>query len=146
MVAQTVQAQSTADADLDRIRKALAETPAISPPATEKREGPVFRVTVEGHNAHKPAWAESHYVSAYVRPSYPSYHFEFLQQVTPETFRAPTLYPGGFGLPVDRLIGLLAKHIKAANGQRQEKNARQEVRRAFEAFLACRADPDRPGC
>ena len=152
IVAQTVQAQAAADSDpsLDRIRKALAQTPSIAVPApATAREGPVFRMTVEGHYKHKPAWAEWHNVPAYVRPPAPTYHFEFLDQVTKnreraEQFRASTLYP--IGIDMVKVAQFLAKHIKAANRERQNANAKEEVRQALEEYLACRANPDRPGC
>ena len=152
IVAQTVQAQSTADPDpsLERIRKALAQTPTIAVAApAPTREGPVFRVTVEGHYKLKPAWAEWHNVPAYVRPPAPTYHHEFLEQVTKnreraEQFRAPTLYP--IGIDMVQVVQFLAKHIKAANRDRQETNAKEEVSKALEELLACRTDPARPGC
>jgi hypothetical protein len=150
IVAQTVQAQSTADPDLDRIRKALAQPPAIAVPApAPTREGPVFRVTVEGQYKLKPAWGEWHNVPGYVRPPAPTYHFEFLDQVTKnreraEEFRGATLYPAG--IDVVQVVQFLAKHIRAANRKGQEANAKEEVRKALEELLACRADPHRPGC
>jgi predicted component of type VI protein secretion system len=47
---------------------------------------------------------------------------------------------------MDRIIASLFRGIKAANRQRQEANAKEEVRQALEELLACRANPDRPGC
>jgi hypothetical protein len=150
IVAQTVQAQSTSDPDLARIRRALAaEAPALSVPSLATQEGPVFRLTIFARKPEKPLWFRPSAVPAYIRPFAPSYHHEFLEQVTKnreraEEFRAPTLYP--IGVDVVEVVQFLAKHIKAANRKRQESNARDDVRKALEEFLACRANPDRPGC
>lgn len=145
IVSQTVQAQSTSDADLDRIRKALARTPTVSVPAPSvSQEGPVFRVTVHGPKAAKPPWENWSAVPKNIRPWFRSYHHEYLERVTPEEFRAATLYPAG--IDVVPLVQFLAKQIKAANRGRQDANAKEEVRKAFEEFLACRANPERPGC
>ena len=145
IVSQTVQAQSAPDPDLERIRKALAETPAISVPAlTVTREGPVFRMTVHGRKPIKPPWDNWSAVPTNIRPWFRSYHHEFLEQVTKEEFRSSTLYPTG--IPVLPAVEFLAGQIKAAIRKRQEANAKEEVRKALEELLACRADPTRPGC
>ena len=144
IVAQTVQAQLTADPDLERIRKALAKPPAISIPLPATREGPVFRITVFGRKPQKPLWVDWSAVPTYIRPFAPTYHYEFLEKVTPEDFRAGTLHPSG--IPVVTVVGFVARQIKAANRKRQESNARDEVRKALEELLACRANPARPGC
>jgi hypothetical protein len=144
IVAQTVQAQSTADADLERIRKALTKAPAISLASPPSQEGPVFRITVFGRKPEKPLWVDWSAVPTYIRPFAPSYHYEFLKQVTPEEFRAGTLHPSG--IPVDQVVGFLARQLKAANRKRQEANAKEEVRKALEELHACRANPGRAGC
>ena len=145
IVAQTVQAQSTSDADLDRIRKALAQTPTVNVPVPSVlQEGPVFRVTVRGRKPDKPVWGNWSAVPTNVRPWFRSYHHEYLERVTPEEFRSATLYPAG--LDIVPLVQFVAKQIKAANRGRQSANAKEEVRKALEEFLACRANPGRPGC
>ena len=101
-------------------------------------------MTVHGRKPGKPLWEELSPVPAYVRPRFPSYHYQFLHQVTPEAFRAGTLYP--IGVPIDQLVLFVVKGIKAANRKRQEANAKEEVRQALEQLHACRANPDRPGC
>jgi hypothetical protein len=83
-------------------------------------------------------------VPSYIRPPAPIYHYEFLQQVTPEAFRAGTLYP--VGIPVVPVLEFLGKRISAAHRKAAEERAREEVRLALEQLLACRANPDRPGC
>ena len=79
------------------------------------------------------------------RPWFPSHHHEFLEQVTPEEFRGATLY-SPIGIPVVQVVDFLVKDIKADNRKKREANAREEVRRALEELLACRANPDKPGC
>ena len=130
-------------AQLDRIRRALAERPAITLP-TARLEGPVFRVTVYGSRPKHSIWEGLFPVPSYIRPQMPISHYEFLQQVTPEELRAATLDPSG--VPVVPVVGFLVTQIKAANRKRQEANAKDEVRKALEELLACRANPDRPGC
>jgi hypothetical protein len=137
-------AEAAETARLDRIRRALAEAPAITVLPATRTEGTVFRITVFGRKPDRPLWVDWSVVPAYVRPRFPSYHFEFLQQVTPEEFRAGTLYPQG--IPIDRVAQFLVKQIKAANRRGQEAKAKEEVRQALEELLACRANPARPGC
>jgi hypothetical protein len=136
---------ATADAaqQLERIRKAIAEAPAIVV-AAPRRDGLVFRVTVHTPQVEKPMWDDWSHVPSYLRPKMGLYQFEYLQQVTPEAFRAGTLYT--VGLPIGTLLELLGKNIRAAHRTSQENRAREEVRRALDELLACRADPSRPGC
>jgi hypothetical protein len=144
MLAQSLPAEAVDTAKMERIRRQLAEPPAIDVSSALGREGLVFRMTVFGRKTERPVWADLSGVPPYVRPPFPSYHFEFLEQVTPEQFRAGTLYP--MGIPVITAIQLLTKEIKAVNRQKQETRAREEVKKALEEFLACRVDPLRPGC
>jgi hypothetical protein len=129
---------------LARVRRALAEAPALDVPPVTRAEGPVFRVSVQGQKPVQPLWDNWSPVPSYVRPWFRAYHHEFLEQVTPEEFRAATLYPTG--IPVVPIVELLVKGIQAANRKRQEANSKEEVRQALEELLACRANPDRPGC
>ena len=131
-------------AQLERIRRALAEAPATVVPVPTPAEGPVFRMTVHGWKADTPLWDNWSAVPSNSRPWFRGYHHEFLEQVTPEEFRSATLYPTG--IPVVPIIEFLARRINAANRKRQESNAKDEVRQALEEFLACRADPARAGC
>ncbi|HYT65172.1 MAG TPA: hypothetical protein VEL51_02050 [Vicinamibacterales bacterium] len=149
VLAQVASGGASDSIDLQRIRKALAESaPVLDVSAPHPAEGPVFRVTILGRKTQPPLWANwpSSSVPSYVRPSMPLYHFEFLQRVTPEPFRSSTLYPGTIGVPVMPLFDALVKWRKAANRRAQERDAREEVRQALEELLACRADPARPGC
>src|SRR3954447_13802843 len=144
VLAQSASAESADPAQIERIRKALAETTAITVAPPTLAQGSVFRVTVLGRKPERPLWDESSATPSYVRPWFRYYQHEFLAQVTPEEFRSATLYP--VGIPVLQIAELLVKDIKLANRKRKEANAREEVRQALEELLACRANPDKPGC
>ena len=138
-------AAAAGEADqLARVRRALAEAPAITVAPKTDAQGLVFKVTVFGRTPAKPLWDDWSPVPTYIRPWFRGYHHEFLEQVTPEEFRSATLYPTG--IPVVPLVELLVKGIKAANRKQREANAREEVRQALEEFLACRTNPAGPGC
>jgi len=144
MFAQELPAVAGDAAKLERIRKALAEPPTIALTSPPPSEGPVFRITVEAPKPDQPLWAAPSAVPSYIRPSTSVYHYEFLHEVTPEAFRGVTLHP--IGVPVVPLLELLGKQISAALRRSAEARAREEVRQALEEFLACKADPARPGC
>jgi hypothetical protein len=144
MLAQDLPAEAADAAKMERIRKALAETPAIVVTSPLPREGPVFRLTIHGPKPDRPMWEAWSAVPSYIRPPMKLHHHQFLEQVTPEAFRAQTLYP--LGVPVVPLVELLGKQIRTGLRKAAETRAREDVRRALENFLACRADPARPGC
>jgi hypothetical protein len=144
MFAQELPAAAHDAANLERIRRALAEPPAIALTSPPPPDGPVFRVNVHAPKPDRPVWEAWSAVPSYVRPSMPIDHYEFLLQVTPEAFRGVTLHP--IGVPVVPLVELLGKQIRTAQRKSAEARAREEVRRALEEFLACKADPARPGC
>jgi hypothetical protein len=146
MLGQTLPAEAPDAANLERIRRGLAESPGVEVSAPLPREGVVFRMTVHGRKPDQPIWADKSGVPPYIRSVFPSYHFEFLQQVTNEDFRSGTLYPGALGLPIVTLTELMVKGVKTVHRKNQESRAREEVKKAMEAFLACRANPARPGC
>jgi len=50
------------------------------------------------------------------------------------------------GAPVVPLLELLGKEIGTVQRKAAEARAREEVRRALDALLACRADLARAGC
>jgi hypothetical protein len=133
LLAQAPAAPGT-DPQLERIREAVAETPAITVPAHPSETGrPVFRVRIQAWRFTGHPWdQDATSVPDYVRPSMPLAHYEFLQMVTPEAFRASTLYPGMNMLPL--LQALFRPDHDAA-----EARARAEVRRDFEAYLQARA-------
>jgi hypothetical protein len=144
VLAQAPPVEAGEAARIERIRKALTEPPEITVPPVTRAEGPVFRLTVQGQKPVEPLWKDRSGTPAYVRTWFTSYHHEFLERVTNEQFRSATLYPTG--IPVLQVVEFLVKGIKAANRERQAANAKEEVRLALEEFLACRANPDRPGC
>ena len=142
MLAQAPAAPADAD-QLARIRRALEQTPALDI-ESRRAEGPVFRVTIRGRKADEPPWARWSEAPPGVRPWFRADHHEFLEQVTTEEFRGATLYP--VGIPVLQVVEIMVNQIGAFKRKRDTANAKAEVRRALEEFLACRANPDRPGC
>ena len=130
--------------DVERVKKALdAPPPAILADAVQ-REGLVFRITIRATTPGKPIWEDWSHVPSYIRPWWKAQHYEFLEQVTPEEFRTGTLYP--VGVPIGPLIEWIAKKMGDANRKSNANKARDEARRDLELFLACRADPAKPGC
>jgi len=144
ILAQELPAEAADAAKMERIRKALAETPPIKVTSPVPREGLVFRATIYGPTPERPMWEAWSAVPSYIRPPRTLYHHEFLAQITPEAFRSPTLYP--LGAPVVPLLELLGKEIGTVQRKAAEARAREEVRRALDALLACRADLARAGC
>src|SRR3954462_13135035 len=94
LLAQAPGAQGQDLSGLDRIREAVAGRPAITIPAHPDDTGkPVFRVKIEAWRFTGHPWdQDATSVPDYVRPTMPLAHYEFLQMVTPEAFRASTLY------------------------------------------------------
>jgi len=129
---------------LARVRRALAETPAINVPPVTTGEGPVFRVTIQEKRPVEALWDNWSAVPSNIRTWFRFQHHEFLEQVTKEEFRGATLYP--IGIDMVKLGQFLNRRIKAANRKQQEQNAREEVRLAMEEHRACRTNPARPGC
>jgi hypothetical protein len=114
---------------LARIRKALEQpAPIATAAAAEHSDKPVFRLTVRGWKL-PPPWEDWTPVPSYVRPGYPLYHYDFLQMVTPEAFRASTLYPGMNLWPFFQSV---AKSADAASRRKQEAAAREEVGEALQ--------------
>ena len=144
MFAQELPAAAGDAAKLERIRRALAEPPAITLASPPPHEGPTFRVNVHAPTPDRPVWEAWSAVPSYVRPSMKLHHHEFLMQVTPEAFRGVTLHP--IGVPMVPLLELLGQQISAALRKSAEARAREDVRKALEEVVACKADPARPGC
>ena len=146
MVAQAVTSAPVGPeaANLERIRQAVSRQPAITADErADETNTPVFRVTVREKPA-APLWDHWTNVPSYIRPTMPADHYDFMEMVTPEDFRAATLYP--IGVPVIPLMELLAQRIRAAHRRAQEAHARDEVQQALAEVLACRADPTKSGC
>jgi hypothetical protein len=131
--------------DLDRIRKALDRPPAITTEGGTDASGrPVFRMSVRAPGPEKPLWDAWTNVPSYIRPNMPGDHYYFLQMVTPEEFRAGTLYP--MAIPVGPLLELIGRHLASPHRKSQQERARDEVRQALAELFACRSDAARPGC
>lgn len=143
MLAQGPPPEAGDAAQIERIRRALAEAPAMTVQLVTRAEGPVFRVTVQEQKP-ETLWENWSPVPSNIRPWFRGDHYEFLEQVTPEQFRSATLYP--VGIPVVALVEYLGKRIGTARRKAAEENAREEVTRALGALLSCRAEPARPGC
>ena len=121
---------------LERIKESLATPPAIEVPdevrllVPDKQKAPVFRVNVEERTP-PPPWEEEPVVPYYVRTQRPAYHHEYLMHVTPEAFRASTLYPGMDVLPA---IEGLFETIGGELQERREAQTKRKVRRELERF------------
>ena len=120
---------------LARIRKALAEPPAISVPLTASREGFVFRITVHAPQPKKPIWDDWSNVPSYIRPNMPLYHYDFMQQVTPEEFRAGTF--ATVGLPVGQLLELTRLERCADGAELLPELRPQDGKIRLDAQLGC---------
>ena len=125
---------------LDGIRSALSAKPAITIPAEPDATGkPVFRVKVEAWTFSGRPWdQDARSVPDYVRPSMPLAQYEFLQMVTPEGFRASTLYHPMFSVTFDPVV--VKKFFQDWRRAVNERNAREEVRRDIEAYRRARAE------
>src|SRR5215467_5988321 len=78
LVGQSPSAQTIDSAEVARVRKAVAEAPVVQ--------------TVRAQPS-RPLWSDEPGIPS-PKPGYPLYHYDFLERVTPEAFRASTLYPG----------------------------------------------------
>ena len=130
------QVPAPADPNLERIRKALEEPAPIAQSLVPK-EGPVFRILIRAPRPQRPLWEIDSMIPGYVRPSMPGLHYEFLSMVTPEAFRASTLYPGMSLGPLLKWLG--GNESKEEVRRRKEAKARQAVIRELEAFLKAQA-------
>ena len=90
---------------------------------------PVFRLEIRDRPLPYEHLWERDWVPAYVRPTRPLYHHEFLGQVTPDLFRATALHPCCDVLP------LLNKLRKTGPDRNAETKARLEVKQALKEFL-----------
>jgi hypothetical protein len=125
---------------LDRIRKGL-ETPVAT--VTVESSNPdvplIFRLEVrERPLPYEHLW-QGDAVSAHVRPVRGLTHHEFLEQVTPDLFRATSMYPCCPVLPV---INLLAKKLKTK--ERAQARARAEVKKALKEYQDALAAERKP--
>jgi hypothetical protein len=117
---------------VERIQRELKKAPPPEPQQPKLR----FRVTIEGYPLKlRIPWdpAIDSAVPNYVRPSMPLYHHEFLLAVTPEAFRAGTLYPIALNAApaVESVVGA----IRGAIRDYREERARREVQEELRKFL-----------
>ncbi len=141
LLGQAVPGQAAASADLQRIREALVyPEPPIETSIVNEGGKPVYRLEIRRTPA-PPVWEQPFPVPSYIRPSMPIYHSEFLQQVTPEEFRASVLYPNapttpyggiGIGIPIIPAVQAFLKGWTAESRVNRENNARAEVRDALQ--------------
>jgi hypothetical protein len=130
-------------AQLDRIREALAQAPAIGIPAETDDSGKmVFRVKIQLWTLTGHPWdQDATIIPDYVRPTMPLAHYEFLKMVTPEDFRASALYHPALSVTFDPVV--VKKFFQAHRRADAERNAREEVRRDMAAYLQSRASAAR---
>ena len=125
-------------AALERIRRALESPPRDLIDGAD-RDIPVFRVYIR----EKPLPPQRLWTDDAPRPSFehthfPLYHHEFLSTVTPEEFRAATLYPIGFDvLPI---IEGAIKMVRQALHEQAEARARSRVQQELRMLLDARKE------
>lgn len=94
---------------------------------------PRFRANItETQIVLPPLWGPPDKAWIPVPPRGSIYHQEFLAMVTPEAFRASTLYPMGIGVDP----GAIFQGLKQAWGDWQEERVRKRVERELAEFLA----------
>jgi hypothetical protein len=135
--AQAVEIQKPEEpspAALERIRRAL-ELPGVDIVGDPDR--PVIRVYIRERPlpTRKP-WTDDILRPLYVKTRAPAYHHEFLESVTPEEFRAATLYP--IGVDVVPVIDMAIKAIRKAMRERAEARTRQMVQEELKLLLEAR--------
>jgi hypothetical protein len=141
LLAQAPAADAPDAGQLDRIRSAVMVKPAIFIPAEPDDTGkPVFRVRVDAWTLKYKPWEQPRKpgdVPNYVRPTMPLAHYEYLYMVNPEELRASTLYHPMLSVTFDPVV--VKKFFADWRRGVTERNAREEVRRDFEAYLQARA-------
>jgi hypothetical protein len=132
--AEVQKPQDPVPPNLERIRRAL-EGPAID--VVKDSDLPVFRVYVREHpQPIQKLWTDDTLRPLYIRTRTPEYHHEFLESVTPEEFRAATLYP--IGVDVLPLINAAIAAMRNAMRERAEAKAREMVRGELKLLLEAR--------
>jgi hypothetical protein len=123
---------------LERVRRGLERPPStIMIQSTDPSMPPIFRMEIRDLPLPYDHLWERDGVPSYVRPTRGLYHHEFLDQVTPDFFRATSVYPCCPVLPVvDFIRGKLRKTSSGG-----ESKARLEVKKALKEFQDQRA-PD----
>ena len=125
---------------IERI-KARLEHPGI-PIHAQPPTGPVFRVQVRERPMRFTAlWEDESMVPSYVQPRMPIEHYEFLKMVTPEEFRAGTLYPCCIDLVP--LFDYVGDQIDTAVRNDNQARARRFVQKSLQLFGDVKKAPDR---
>ena len=140
VLALTAQVSPATEQSLDRVREKLASPPprlVVPAEPTDDDKRPKFRLSIEAVRPLylNPPWEADNVIPLYVRSSRPLSHHEFLMMVTPEEFRASTLYPGA------DLLEPLARAIAGEMREIRERRAREEVRRQLALFKAANGIP-----
>jgi hypothetical protein len=114
---------------LERIRRGLESSPAtVTVRSSDPNLPPIFRLEVrERPLPYQHLW-QGDFVSAHVRPIRGLTHHEFLEEVTPDLFRATALYPCCNVLPA---VSHVLKKPKSNDGRAK---ARLEVMKALREF------------
>lgn len=128
------QAPSTQSIDLpvslDRIRAGLATAGLFDPPPPRPWRLPIFRIRVEQWQLEGNPWDENSFAPVWVQPSTPPLQFQFLQSVTPDEVRSPSVHPCCDVMPaVTAARSLVTKGVRAV----KQARARREVEQAMRA-------------
>ena len=127
----TPTAEPISATSLERIRQALEEPQTtVTIVSNDPSLPPVFRMDIERRPLPFEHLWQGDYVSAHVRPVRGLTHHEFLEQVTPDFFRATSMYPCCPVLPAFRYIG----NKLGPTRRESEAKARAEVKKALKEF------------
>ena len=123
---------------LERIRRELERERGLELPTTVSEvTGPVFRVYInETPPPVERLWTDETLRPLYVQTRRPLYHHEFLAKVTPDEFRAGTLYP--IGVDLVAVTDLAVSGIRKALRSAAEARARSLVQKELASLLEAR--------
>jgi len=125
---------------LERIRRGLEEPPStVTVLSSDPTLPPIFRMDIKERPLPYEFLWEGNYASAHVRPVRGLTHHEFLEQVTPDLFRATSMYPCCPVLPV---LNFLAGKLKSKDGG--QAKARAEVKKALQEYQEALAAERKP--
>lgn len=116
---------------LERIRRGLERPTGVSTPEPQRQ--PDFRVKVEESLPPERLWQDG---TAKAQTFLPLDHHEFLQETTPEEFRAGVLNP--IGIEPIALIGSAIKHVRKGVRERTERRTRATIRKELDMLLEAR--------
>jgi hypothetical protein len=125
-------------AALGRIRRELERPVSISTdPAEHDADVPVFRVYINERLV-KPErlWTDDRLQPWFVQTHFALEHHQFLETVTPDEFRAATLYP--IGGDILAVLNRLLDNLELKLRKRAEENARRRVKAELAMLLEAR--------